>query len=708
MRTILALAVCSAVQVAFGDLVIGENEDWIPCDNVKNIVEGSALDFSSFWRHSGPAGSKGWVRTVNGHFEFEGEPGRPYRFVGVNLCNEANYPDREQADELIVRLRRIGYNSIRIHHHDRKLFRRDAKGKVAFNEENARRLDYLLARAYAAGMYVTTDLYVSRAVKYRTFGFEGDGKMSGHVYKCLLGVSDAVFADWAAHARLFLERVNTFTGRRYVDEPGLPFLSMVNEGNMLWAWDGVRTLAPMKAEWRDWLRRKRAEHPGFAPGVSEDSEQVAKVGDDPNLFNGRATVDKNAASATMIRFAADLESKAVKREIEFVRSLGSKAILTSLNGGMGYVPMLTTRENSLDWTDIHTYVSHPRHINGWGRMPVGVDNLNWVTEGLKPAGLVFCRTAGKPFAVSEWNFAGPSSSRGMGGLVMGALAAGQDWDALWRFAYSQGGGLEDRSGAPKAFDLATDPLNQATERAVLALFLRGDLAPFKSSVTIDYSEEPDIPRDGQAELVSPKSEKIEFDYVWNTQIAVTAKPRKGGVKFAEVGTSPRLPRKANIGAVRLSREKGTMGVLTERTVGGFFARGGHKVGPLGVDVGEIPATVWATSLDGRAVGNSQRLLLVHLTDVQGSGCVYQDETRDKLIKYGDYPPLARRGTANIRLETDDPDRTVVWALATSGRRIGRVETRPGKGCVAFDADVRGPDGKACFHYEIIRERKSAE
>lgn len=680
---------------------ISAGGEWLPFENEKNVEAGSALDFSSFRPHAGPAGSLGWVRVKNGHFVFEKAPDAPCRFVGVNLCNEANYPDRALADELVTRFSRLGYNSIRVHHHDRRLFRRGKDGQVSFDEENARKLDYFLARAYEAGLYVTTDLFVSRAVQAKDVGLPGEGKLSGHIYKCLQGVYDPVFEDWKAHAALFLNRVNTVTGRRYAEEPGLPFLSLVNEGNLLWCWTGIRRLEPMKRAWRNWIRAKRAQDPNFAPGISEDCEQVAKTGDDPDFEIGAAKNDKNAAGAAMVRFAADLEARAALRQIAFVRSLGARQLLTSLNGGMGYVPMLKTREGCFDWVDTHAYVDHPRHFKKAGQYPIGLPNENLVKAEAKMPGVAFSRVAGKPFSVSEWNFAGPGAYRGVGGLMMGALAAGQGWDALWRFAYSHGGGLEDRQGAPKAFDLAVDPLNQASDRAVLALFLRGDLKPFANAVVLDCSQEPDFPSNGRATLLKTAWHAA----AWNLRIAVTSRPRAGAVAFGACAASDKPPRPGTDRQVCVDRQRGIMTVTTARTVGGFATAGAFAAGPAAMDVGDVPASAWLTALDARPIPESRRLLLVHLTDVQGSGALYEDATRRKMLRPGEYPPLMRRGTLAVRLRLRQPDGYAVWALTTSGRRVARVPCEVRADGLTFRTDIRQPDGSVCFHFEICKESK---
>ena len=61
-------------------------------------------------------------------------------------------------------------------------------------------------------------------------------------------------------------------------------------------------------------------------------------------------------------------------------------------------------------------------------------------------------------------------------MLTGAKAAIQEWDGLWRFAYSHSSDdlLDNPDSHPGYFDVATDPLSQASDRASVCLFLRGD------------------------------------------------------------------------------------------------------------------------------------------------------------------------------------------------------------------------------------------
>ena len=87
----------------------------------------------------------------------------------------------------MTRLVRLGYNTVRIHHYE------SANGAVkgaadglALNAERMDRLDYLLAKFYEKGVYVTTDLFTCRPVAWRAIGIERDARVDKQDYKTLI------------------------------------------------------------------------------------------------------------------------------------------------------------------------------------------------------------------------------------------------------------------------------------------------------------------------------------------------------------------------------------------------------------------------------------------------------------------------------------------------------------------------------------------
>lgn len=134
------------------------------------------------------------------------------RFYGVNVCGSAVIPDYETARAFARRLSRIGYNSVRIHHHEKSLVVKD--DMTTLDEEAMRRFDGLVAACVDEGLYLTTDLFVSRApVPRRACGVDEDGTFSGREMKELSHFHEGVYSNFCAFARNFLTHRNVYTGR---------------------------------------------------------------------------------------------------------------------------------------------------------------------------------------------------------------------------------------------------------------------------------------------------------------------------------------------------------------------------------------------------------------------------------------------------------------------------------------------------------------
>ena len=121
---------------------------------------------------------------------------------------------------------------------------------------------------------------------------------------------------------------------------------------------------------------------------------------------------------------------------------------------------------------------------------------------------------------------------------------------------------------------------------------------------------------------------------------------------------------------------------------------------MAANIDGAPATVWASSLDKEPLAKSGRILLTHLTDVQGEGTTFLDEKRTTLLKFGS-SALARNGTAHVALSLADPGVYAVYGLDTSGHRAETIPTRIVDGRLEFTASVEGHEG-ARMIYEIVR------
>lgn len=688
----LPLSVAPPVRIAAGP-------DWIPLAREPWIEPGSALDFTAVIPHHAPAGKFGRVVVRGGHFEFEDLPGVPQRFYGVNICDSANLPETaEEAERIAANLARMGYNAVRIHHHEKWLVAGDG---TSLDPAKMAKFDQFVAACVENGLYLTTDLFVSRSHKlpWRALGIDRDGTIPPDDFKALCAFYEPAFSNLCAWARAFFGHVNPHTGRTLAEEPALATLALVNEGNLgNRGGAALRNLPGVEESWNEWLA---AHTGGTAAGNSHASAQL----DDTALQV--APLPDNLYSQPAATFLADAETRLYERLRDFVRDeLRCPVPLSNISAWFEPAQYALPRAG-FDYIDTHFYVDHPQFLDKPWRQPSRCSNANPMRGSDRGAhDCVWYRQFGKPFCVSEFNYCGPGSYRGVGGIATGAIGALQDWNGIWRFDWAHTrDGIANPCGPIGYFDIVNDPLSLAAERAALCLFLRGDLAPLEDEEPFMLDEATlRNPANGAPRLATLG----ENAKAWKSRVGTTFDGTRGR---SEASDGYRKTQNA----VSIDPVSGTFLIDTPRTCGGFAESGSHSAGPLRFNLAVAgdpqgtPATVWVSSLDGSPIATSSHLLLTHLTDVQNSGIEYADPDRTILLKWGSLPHLMRNGAAKIELALADagsaPPSIAVHRLSPSGRRLGEVpaEWNSATGTLRFTARTDYAPAAATYLYEIVRE-----
>ena len=745
----LALSAAGTVRITAGS-------DWIPLAQEPWIEPGSALDFSSVIPRHEPAGKFGRVIARGSHFEFEGLPGVPQRFYGVNICGTANLPEtQEEAERIAANLARMGYNAVRIHHHERWLVAEDGKlppcgedlsrgagasssafDDTALNPAAMAKFDLLVAACVKHGLYLTTDLFVSRSyvIPWRSLGIDRDGAVPSEKFKILCAFHEPAYSNLCAWTRNFLTHVNPHTERSLAEEPALATLALINEGNLgNWGASALRDLPCVAEAWQAWLAERRSDELRVMSdeSVSNDNHNSSSLVTRHSSLVG--DIPDSLYSQPVATFLADAETRLYERLRDFIRDeLHCPVSLSSISAWYEPVQYALPR-SGFDYIDTHFYVDHPQFIDKPWRLPSRCPNKNPMSGANRGAqDCVWIRQFGKPFTVSEFNFSGPGRYRGVGGIATGALAALQDWDGVWRFQWAyEHAGIVNPRGPMGFFDIACDPLSLAAERAALCLFLRGDLSPLEAEAPLVL--DPAALRDpaGTAPMIATLGENAK---AWKSRVGT----RLAGEEKEPVSQNSSLvTRHSSLrdgGSVSIDPATGTFLIDTPHTCGGFAESGSHTTGPLKFELLEVsrngdsstprsgtvaPATVWASSLDSEPIATSSHLLLTHLTDVQNTNIEYADPDLTILLKWGWIPHLMRNGAAEIELEIAGRDGLApqdaathawhVWRLSPGGHRVGEVpvsvsrdgDSSPFRLCFTVRTDY--DPSSASYLYEIVRE-----
>lgn len=395
-------------------------DSWVALDAVPYVEPGSAADCSSWVRLEAPAGKYGYAKAVDDGFEFERRPGVRQRFLGACVIGDAVVPTNDAASAAFAAMiPRLGWNAVRIHQHEMSLVGPDG---YSLAPDKMRRFDRFFADLIAQGVYITTDLYVTRKVPGRTL----------QEFKESILFDENSFSNYLGWAKSFMLHRNAFTGRTYAEEPALFSIALINEGNV-----GNE----------------------FRPDRPDGWERVA----------------------------AEAERRFVRRMRTILRDeLGCRALISDFSGWTfkpEYEPVI---RDEYDYYDFHGYNDHPIYVGKKFTLPsrmrarplsayFGILDKSEMRRRLLPQ---------KPSMMTEWSWSAPGHYRYAGGLVQAVYMARRGVDGLFHYAWGSFASAGDPFGVPTVrarpisyWDMSRDPLALASERAVSALYLRGDLTP---------------------------------------------------------------------------------------------------------------------------------------------------------------------------------------------------------------------------------------
>ncbi len=624
------------------DLYILPGPEWTPTQ-VRDIAPGTLLDFS---KHAdAPAGKHGRViLSPEGRLVFENAPEQRLRLLGVNICESANFPDKATAEQFARNMAMAGYNTVRLHHFENALNNGRGERSAEFDPERLDRLDYLVHCLKERGIYITFDLFASRALRPGETKWRGD-------FKTGVCFDDASLQNWRDFAGRLLNHRNPYTGMRWADDPVFFCLNLVNENPLLKIWRSGDQAAIL-AEYTAWLAANRLDTP-------ENREK---------------------RNGPFLRFLAERQSRTIAAMTEFLRNdVGTKILITDINCDLH--PYLAHSRNTLDLVDNHYYHDHPSHPEGGWNPPSVFTQFSSISRYAEtPRELMPTRIFGKPFLVTEYQFCHPNNFIAEAGPLMGAYPALQDWDGLWRFQYSLSDkNLHDSSGWISYFTMANSPTMRMSEYITWFLFIRGDVRPAPKGVALKLDDSL-----FEADSVPPAYSKLGLIHrIGLLPPGVTAKNVvPAGAALPGTGNGEIV---SSTGEITLSTAP-EFRVVTPKseciTTGKPVAEAGH----LSFRNGNTFQTFSLHALDDRPIGESDSLLFFHLTDVKNSSEKFSGPDMTHLLHYGKMPVLQRVGHADVSLRLPGGE-WKVEALNQDGSVKKRLETTWNNDVLRFPADT---------------------
>ncbi len=345
---------------------------------------------------------------------------------------------------------------------------------------------------------------------------------------------------------------------------------------------------------------------------------------------------------------------------------------------------------SFDLVDTHAYWQHP-HFPGrhW-------DQDNWIVKSLSMADhpqdatlsrLAWQRVLGKPHMVSEYNHPAPNPYAGEGPLMLAAVAALQDWDALFYYTWSHEEAKTKAGRIPHFFDVGQHPTIVANLPAAALLFRRGDVAAARTLVTAALPPETELARiaeRGRAwSVLDFGSLGVDLTQAFERRVGLDLRPAAVPAPTpaaaarsewqADTGELAwRLPEKGQgLFEVRAPRSKLLVGRAAGRTVD---LGHGVRVTPGQTSLGWC--TLALSLLEGESFERApRRALLTATAYTQNTGMVWKDAARTSVgTKWGTAPSLVEPVPA-----------TVAFAPAAGAVRLYPLDARGQRSGPAVEA-----------------------
>jgi hypothetical protein len=237
--------------------------------------------------------------------------------------------------------------------------------------------------------------------------------------------------------------------------------------------------------------------------------------------------------------------------------------------------------------------------------------------------------------------------------ILASYAALQDWDGIFFYTFETKISGEWKPAIADHFDMTLDPVKMAQMPVGAMLFLRGDVSAAKKTLTRSYStdqisEAARLPR-GEMPYYTPGFDKMI--------------PLTHGSRVSCLDCKPSLPAPlppanpivSDTGELAWRTADGKDGLVSIDTprsqalVGFVSANAKVQTRNLSADISNRFATITLSSLDGKPITLSNRLLLTTTAKDENTGSKW-DARRAMLTEWGTAPTLIEPVTGWIQLK----------------------------------------------------------
>jgi len=341
--------------------------------------------------------------------------------------------------------------------------------------------------------------------------------------------------------------------------------------------------------------------------------------------------------------------------------------------------------DTCEYADIHAYWQHPRFPHRpWDRDDWLI--MNTPMEEALGRDVLFERASwrllDRPFTMSEWNIPAPHDYAASVVPFAAVVAALQDWDGVFFFQYLSDVETAFSDQIHGYFSFCGHPAKLALLGAFAPLYLRGDLAPLPSVAAGTCAKRlpPILGLRHRIGIDPTRTEPMDLDVPHDRRVRTP-----GG----EVVWDATDPATAHL----------TVTTPATRAVWGRIAGRRFELGGWTLSLGELErnyAVVVITSMDGRPLESSERMLLVAVSSAENEEMRWNESRTSVGRHWGRGPTLVTGVSADVILRGPP---VKIRALDGRGEPAGDVpvETLPngsrftiGPPCRTLWYEVRRP------------------
>lgn len=740
------------------EIVPFDNSKWVKADIPQNIYvkKGSALDQSTFFDPN-PAGTYGRViLSERGTLAFEKTPHKDARFKGfseysIKYFSSLPMPERiKEIKRYAESFKTTGYNAARISFESLKEDMSDYDREVLYDTA-----DRLIAELKKNGVYVHLTLVWYRlGLKDYNFHIRDDVKL-----RAVFG-DPHVRSLWKKTAEFVLNHYNPYTGMQWKDDPVFICAEYYNELAICFSrmdetskFHPKDTILPetkklVMGKWHKWLEKRYGGDISKLNNSWNQNLKFMKTTFNFKTFDEVPCIVKGNDDWT--RCCWDYLADFVDFAEKVVDDTGYKGLKVQNNlGPISY--SVGIRSRTTDYVIANTYYSHPTSFNYNDAKCQQGDSMAGMASYWR--GIASMKINNRPFFVTEYNHCFWNVSRYQFPAMFAPLSAYQNFSGLTIHSDAVPNRLLEKPIQLGAFAVAYSPVAKASELVSSATFIRGDVKPAKHRVDIKFSDDFLQNNKNAMKAASTFQTRIMLMTGYSTAFegkvpnaVKNVKVKPADFTISPIGSSEVLSEawfhsvidsndsKSNFDIntfVENMREKGilspdnksdmrkgifhtdteeiymdikniVMKVVTDRTeIVAMKTPQTMRLGSFKVVSGDQPATIGVVSLDGKKVQESDKLMLLFVTQESNSDMKL---SADNVISMGvgKAPILLRKSTMKAELRLDPNAQYEVYPLALNGERRTKIPFVFEDGVMKIEIDnSKLPNGATPF-FEIAK------